>query len=1195
MSRESAINHQQSIIVKAPAGSGKTEMLVQRYLALLARDCKDPCQIVAITFTRKAAAEMLSRIRRELTLASEAPPDSPHKKITHKLAQEVLAKAKQYKWHTPSLVTEENVTTIDAFCHTLVSLDPLKAGFLTMPEIFTDSDLDKLYKEAASQAIQTMKDAVLDEVDKHKLMHLLYIHNNSPVKLRAGVAKILANRTAVLPLIQDNNYQPQKQLEQLCKELCTLLSNRASTSWLQQITAALDANRENFESGAYKPPPLDTDWTQTSLENWKALADAILTKSGSLRKQFREKAGFIKGSQTKEDIVSLIETLRDLCSGESLDAAADTSWNEWLMLLQECRNWRDKYTEDELLSAEAAQRIIKLAAAHLAQIFKQENKCDHTEIMLAAIEVMGQEEAPSLLAERLGHRLKHLLVDEFQDTSVGQLNLLEAITSSWDESSNNTLFLVGDPMQSIYAFRQADVRIFNRLWEEQKLGQIPLARLTLKENYRSNEPIVDWLNKNFENIFPHQANNLINSVAYTQAKAMTAKGESLAPTHLAVKHNEEVQPTYEQIFSPVIDKIKEIMEQDPDATIGILARKRSDATGVLSLLQQDNIEFDADKFSSMEDNPLIIDLMSLTRAIYNTEDEIAWYACLRAPWCGLKLQDIVALSRINRDADNQQKSLWSLVLDLAGNSHQESHQKSKEESKEALKVSLSEDGIQRIKHFVAGISLAMGTRRRTNWHNVMDKAWQGLGGNHFATTPKDLADLDLFMDNLRQCSTDDKLDLEEMDKRMKLHGVAFSGNSRIRILTIHHSKGLEFDYVFLVNMNKRGGNSSGDGLLEVTDFIMNDSGRAGAVISVNAPGYTVEDKPVHIMLKGIKKTQQDQELRRLLYVACSRARRGLFLHYLVSYKNDEDGEGSSDGKSHELKATHNSFLKLLEPEKLDEEVHPIQEIRRASRASSQQNKQNENIISNGEGIPTRRIRQEDLNDFIQSAIGDANTQPFPDWHSPYERVRGIAIHRVMEILAAATSESIKQLAAGKGKQELFESIAAETKQLITQQGLDTQQADKVLDDVSETIDFCLQDERALWIMHSDGMNECEFISKNAPMVRIDRTFVDAGTRWIVDYKTSEKGDFSDAELDKFHRQLHRYGKTFETFQEISQKRSQASNGSAEKLPIKLGIYCPQNGFWKEWEYQDTAPLTGDYAGSDYADGEYLDTEAVIKS
>lgn len=1128
MQRQSAIDHQQSIIVKAPAGSGKTEMLVQRYLALLARDCSDPCQIIAITFTRKAAAEMLSRIKKELSLAQDSSysPAHPYKQVTYKLAKEVLSKAEQKNWHKASLVTEDNVTTIDAFCHTLVSLSPLKAGFLTMPEIFTDSDLDDLYSDASELAMQTMKEELLDDKhnDREDLKQLLYLHDNSPAKLKASIAKILANRTSILPLIQNRDYDPQKQLELLCSLLSNRLIAIAPNNWLPRITAALAANRHNFEECLgpnIRIPDPTTNWQEASLEDWQALANILLTQSGGLRKQFTKTHGFISGTKQKEDIVSLVELVRAM--GE----------DEWLALLAASRNWRDKYTAEELAIANMAKRVIKIAAIHLAQIFKRENKCDHTEIMLAAIEVMGQEQAPTLLAERLGHKLKHLLVDEFQDTSIGQLKLLEAITASWDESMSNTLFLVGDPMQSIYAFRQADVRIFNQLWQECKLGQVPLQRLTLTENYRSNKPIVDWLNQNFDDIFPKQANNLINSVTYTPAEAINDSGTSQQPAHLAVMHNEDITPTYEQIFAPVISKIKQIIEQEPQATIGILARKRSDATGILAMLHQEKIEFDAGKFSPMADNPLIIDIMSLTRAIYNTEDEIAWYACLRAPWCGLKLQDILTISQIKKDPDNTNLSLWDLLQNEANKSLERSV--------------LSEDGGQRVKHFVSRLTLAMNIRRRTNWHNTIERAWTALRGKEFSSTPKDLADLELFMDNLQQASAGDKINLQEMENRLQLYGATFVSKSRIKIMTIHHSKGLEFDYVFIVNMNKRaGGNIGTSGLLDVADFIMDEAGQAGAVISANAPGYPEENRPVYAMLKNIKSTQQDQEQRRLFYVACSRARLGLFLHYLVKYK---------DGKEYELKASANSFLKLLQPDMLTEGLSDIQDLRQ-----TQQDKK----VHNTPVI--QRLRQTELTEFTMVGEDEAKTQPFPDWHSPYDRMRGVVIHRMMELLADTTSEQLQQLSSAQNKtehrQKFLDAATDEIKQLLRRHGLDEKETQQIILATAEVVDFCLEDERALWILKHDGMNEVGLMFKGPTSVRIDRTFVDNGSRWIVDYKTSEKGSFSKDDLDKFHQQLKGYAKAMDIFQQHSKNKQQ--------LPIKLGIYCPQNGFWQEWDYKASA-------------------------
>src|SRR5690606_31866491 len=117
--------------------------------------------------------------------------------------------------------------------------------------------------------------------------------------------------------------------------------------------------------------------------------------------------------------------------------------------------------------------VVRYAAAHLKVVFQQRHSVDFSEVALAALQALGNVE-PTDTQLAMDERIAHILVDEFQDTSFIQIELLEKLTEGWMPGDGRTLFLVGDPMQSIYAFRKADVGLFLKLWHERRLGQVPL-------------------------------------------------------------------------------------------------------------------------------------------------------------------------------------------------------------------------------------------------------------------------------------------------------------------------------------------------------------------------------------------------------------------------------------------------------------------------------------------------------------------------------------------------------------------------------------------------------------------------------------------------------------------------------------------------------------------------------------------------
>src|SRR5262249_25942130 len=112
-----------------------------------------------------------------------------------------------------------------------------------------------------------------------------------------------------------------------------------------------------------------------------------------------------------------------------------------------------------------------------------------------------------------------ILVDEFQDTSFTQLRLLELLTSGWEPGDGRTLFVVGDPMQSIYRFREAEVGLFLRAWKA-GVGGVELQPITLSANFRSQAGVVEWVNGAFAQVMPSSADVRTGAVAYSPSHAV---------------------------------------------------------------------------------------------------------------------------------------------------------------------------------------------------------------------------------------------------------------------------------------------------------------------------------------------------------------------------------------------------------------------------------------------------------------------------------------------------------------------------------------------------------------------------------------------------------------------------------------------------------------------------------------------------
>ncbi|MBN3585199.1 UvrD-helicase domain-containing protein, partial [Algoriphagus aestuarii] len=128
---------------------------------------------------------------------------------------------------------------------------------------------------------------------------------------------------------------------------------------------------------------------------------------------------------------------------------------------------------------------------------------DYSAISQAALMALGEEDEPSDIALQLDYRIRHILVDEFQDTASPQLRLLEKLTAGWQPGDGRTLFIVGDGMQSCYGFRNANVGLFLDA-RQRGIGSVHLQALDLRVNFRSQAGIVKWVNSTFHCAFPPQ-------------------------------------------------------------------------------------------------------------------------------------------------------------------------------------------------------------------------------------------------------------------------------------------------------------------------------------------------------------------------------------------------------------------------------------------------------------------------------------------------------------------------------------------------------------------------------------------------------------------------------------------------------------------------------------------------------------------
>lgn len=554
-----------SFIVEAPAGAGKTELLTQRTLRLLAT-VDHPEEVLALTFTNKAATEMRDRILGSLTAATQpAPVDLPeHKAATRKWALAVLARDAELGWSLLDHPGRLRVTTLDALCASLARQMPFLSRFGAQPGVADDAEAH--YALAARRTLEMVE---AGDADAEVVAAALAAMDNDAGRLERLLVDMLGRRDQWLQhAARVDGGLPRGEVEAGFAALFAADLRRAAVlldaSWQTRLMPLARFAASNVPAvfpallDWSEPLPADLD----CLPAWQALAGLLLTGEGTLRKALNKNVGFPAGKEFAEAKQAMVALLAELAAVPGLEDAL-----AGLAALPSPR-----FADAEWATVEVFARLLRLAAGQLWLVFQEAGEVDFIEIAARASLALGDDEAPTDLAQALDYRISHLLVDEFQDTSPTQVALLEKLMRGWTPDDGRTLFVVGDPMQSIYRFRKADVGLFLKV-RERGIGDLRLEHLRLFRNNRSHPAVVDWVNASFPTIFPPADDAAAGAVRYAESAAtrepLADSGVSVHP--LVVGAGGDGGAAEARLAR---DLIQAARRAEPDGKVAILVRAR---------------------------------------------------------------------------------------------------------------------------------------------------------------------------------------------------------------------------------------------------------------------------------------------------------------------------------------------------------------------------------------------------------------------------------------------------------------------------------------------------------------------------------------------------------------------------------------------------------------------------------------------
>ncbi|MDH3977023.1 MAG: UvrD-helicase domain-containing protein [Gammaproteobacteria bacterium] len=1079
--RERALDPQTSFLIQAPAGSGKTELLIQRYLRLLSI-IDEPEEILAITFTRKASAEMRNRIEDALHRAThglEPGPDKPHLQIGYQLAREVVTRDQARGWGLAEYPARLRIGTIDAINTRLSRSAPLSAG-LTSGNALRD-DSTALYREAARRVM-----AMGDEENAIGLaIRALLLHlENRTEQLENLLQEMLGSRDQWMRHLGSGHIEDETEfriwledkLEELVNNLMAeaadALPEKLSTSMLQVLTDAAEGSDKDspLASWAYQSqlPPL----TVANLDLWQSAAALFLTQAGSWRKTVNVKNGFPpERKEQKQNALEFLITLKDYPAFEAA-----------LSRVQGLP--KPSYSDDQWQVLLALIKILPTTVASLKQLFAERGETDYTEIAHEALGALGVDDDVSELTLALDYQIKHILLDEFQDTSRSQYELVKKLTSGWQSEPEKTAFLVGDPMQSIYRFREAEVGLFLET-QEKGLGDLELEFLQLETNFRSDGQVINWFNEVFAQVMPAHADAASGAVPFVPSQSWhDGKASSGVYWHVVAKGDKAEEAQL------ICDLVLEALEESTEQTIGILVRSRAHAGETAQALRAAGIGFVATDLENLDDQSFIQDLLALTRAISHPSDRIAWLACLRAPWCGLTLNDLHELA-----AKDHKSSIWSLI------------------NQQDAVSRLSSDGQQRLQVFRHVLQRALARRGSGKLRDLVFGAWLQLGGSALLPMPGDIELVEKYLgivESLEQGG--DCIDGAELLKKVSSESVTRSERQGVvEIMTIHKAKGLEFDTVILPGLGYKT-RVSGQPLLLFYELAQAVDDPALIV----APIKPSKDKKADNLYQLLWDFERDQDLyeqSRLLYVAATRSRKKL--HLFATLKLDAEGEVSAPENS--------TLLARLWPAVRDQ----LEPLAKKRLVPSEQEPDAVVDAAQWFSVPAERLAYLPEPGFKDSdeLLEQAAEVEF-EWASQWAKHVGSVVHRWLQ--------DMSEQGITDASSEWVDSQRAAFRRLLRQLGVERQMLAQAEDRVAKALKNTLNDETGKWILSAEHVEHAAELPvtfagpTGYERLIIDRTFVcQEGIRWIIDYKLSihEGSDiesFLRSEEERYRPQLNRY-------------------------------------------------------------------------
>ncbi|MGB7338453.1 MAG: UvrD-helicase domain-containing protein [Phototrophicaceae bacterium] len=841
--QEQAIfTHDKNLIVVAGAGSGKTRVLVERYLELLNqnRDWRLN-QLVAITFTREAAYEMRDRVRKELENRVQHPKNDDERRHWSDLLGQM---------------DSARIDTIHGMCATILRANAAEAQIDPRFDVLEPIEAESILSDIIDAQLQ-----LLAEDDTDDLAVLFTEYDMRDIRSALSDQSLLAVDLSNVP---DNPDDLFEQWQNDWKD--------DYTAEIQRATISLDEALNWMPETGYFPEEdklavgfqaIDAHWDAFIGDDVDAslIANQDMQSAIDLRGGSAKNWGDKETVDTAKDILKAIRTAlqqlqKDL--GEppaELDYKASEMLIRWMRLFKRVQN---AYQQQKATSSWLDFNDLEVRTAHLLA------------------------HKPAVRERYQAQEFKRLLVDEFQDTNQAQWDIVRHLASLDDDVA---MFLVGDPKQSIYAFRGADVSVFADV--RQHVGHHPNGQeLDLTVSFRSHPGLINAFNKLFAHILTRDADSPVADYEIAFDQSMQAFRQALpdkdsqtyAPIELLIQQNfsrshpdfitsdqrrlweaYEIGTRLQQLRreqAPIHDKDSNTIKAFDYGDAALLFQSTSHITTYEQIFKAMKIPFVTLAGRGYYNRQEVWDVLNLLKALHNPSDNLSLAVALRSPMFGFSDEILLALRLLREENARQPIPLWQ-ALQHDDIPHLDATQiqsvvyarkilhdlhalAGRVTISELLRVALAQTG-----YMAALTGLQDGARLRRNVEKLVDIAEKSQK-----------ITLGAFSHYLNDLSA---REVREGEATLDTAGV-------VRLMTVHASKGLEFPVVVLADASWSNHRTASSPIVydSVSDAFACKIYDENEGQHVNSFAYRQA-----LRLQGLR---DEAERKRLLYVAATRAR-----------------------------------------------------------------------------------------------------------------------------------------------------------------------------------------------------------------------------------------------------------------------------------------------------------------------------------